>query len=219
MIYLISLIIGYIFMLSIGTYTLIYIYKHTADFGTKFTALLNFFTILNAVFIYSTFFLLSVIFFFSNDANLILWKLSLISGFIGLFLLSLIYSFLNEYKKIPYFPFLYFILLFGLLIGLLSSPDSINIVLNSPAVLITEPNQLTYIFDPSTGLIVILFQFSFFIYFFTLSFMMYRKARNKITVIGLIINTCVFFLPMLMYVLYIIFQIPFQVFLLGHNTL
>jgi hypothetical protein len=208
MIYLITLIVGYIFILSIGTYTLFNIYKHPADFGARITTILNFFTVLNAIFIYSTSFLLSIIFFFSKDMNLIIWKLSLISGFIGLLLLSLIYSFLIEYKKIPYFPFLYFIILFGLLIGFLYSPDSINIVLNSPVVLVTEPDQLTYIFDPFVGFFIILYQSSFFIYFFTLSYMMYKNARKKKRVIGLIINTCLFFLPMLVYIFYIIFQIP-----------
>ena len=210
MIFLIFLIIGYLFIFSVGIYTLFSIYKHPANFRTKLTDAISFLTIFIAIFIYSTLFVVSVIFYFSNILNLILWKLTLIASFIGLMLLSLLYTFLKEYRTIPYFPYLYFTILYGLLIGSIFSPDSVNIIINSTSNLIIDPSQLNYTFSPLTGFIIILFQFSFVFYFFTLSYMIYKRARNKETVKGLIINTSIFVLPMLMFVLYIIF--PMHIF-------
>jgi len=207
MIFLVVLIIGYIFIFSVGLYTLFCIYKYPTNFGTKLTDFLNFMTIFIAIFIYSTLFVVSVIFYFSNSLNLFLWKLSLITSFIGLMLLSLIYTFLKEFRRIPYFPFLYFTILFGLLIGSFFTPDSVNIIINSTSNLIIEPSQLNYTFSPLTGFIVILFQFSFVFYFLSLSYMIYKRARKKETVKALIINTSIFVLPILMYFLYIIYQI------------
>ncbi len=207
MIFLIILITGYIFMLSVGAYTLIHIYKHPEDFGIKLTFTLNFLTIFNAIFVYSTLFMISIIFFFSFNTNLALWKLSLIFGFIGLLLVALIYTFLKEYKKIPYFPFLYFTILFGLLIGSFFSPDSVNLILVSSSNLILDPSQIIYSCNFLTGLIISLFQFSFVIYFFSLSYMIYKRARKREIIKGLTINTFIFVIPMLMYVLYITFQI------------
>lgn len=208
MIFLIILMVGYTFILSVGIYTLIYILKHPGDFGIKLTVILNFLTILNALFIYSTLFMLSVIFFFSENVNLLLWKLTLISGFIGLILLSLIYTFLKEFKKIPYFPFLYFTILFGLLIGSFFSPNSINLDINSTSVLILDPSHLNYRFNLITGLIISIYQFSFVLYFFYLYYMIYKSARKKEHIKGLILNTLIFVIPMLMFVLYIALQIP-----------
>ncbi|MFW9901845.1 MAG: hypothetical protein ACFFDY_11295 [Candidatus Thorarchaeota archaeon] len=122
-------------------------------------------------------------------------------------LLSLIYTFLKEFRRIPYFPFLYFTILFGLLIGSFFTPDSVNIIVNSTSNLIIEPSQLNYTFSPLTGFIIILFQFSFVFYFLSLSYMIYKRARKKETVKALIINTSIFVLPILMYFLYIIYQI------------
>ncbi|MFX0001797.1 MAG: hypothetical protein ACFE88_16925, partial [Candidatus Hermodarchaeota archaeon] len=122
---LITLIIGYIFTLSVSIYTLIFIFKHHNKFGIKFNAILAFSAIFNAVFVYSILFLFSIIIFFSESINIFIWKLSLIFGFIGLLITSLIYTFLKEFKMVPYFPFLIFIILFGLLIGSFFSPGSV----------------------------------------------------------------------------------------------
>ena len=211
MVFLIILIIGYIFILCVGTYTLVYIYSHHENFGIKFTAILNFLMIFNGVMIYSTLFVLSVSFFLSENINITLWKLSIIFGFISLMLTSLSYTFLKEFKKIPYFPFLYFTTLFGLLIGSFFSPNSVHVYinsLNSPPFLITDISKINYTFDIMTGLIISIFQCSLVIYYFLLSHMISNRARNKEIVKGLLINTIIFAFPISMYILYIIFQIP-----------
>jgi hypothetical protein len=211
MIFLIILTIGYVLILVAGTYTLVHVYIHHENFGLKFTAILNFLTIFNSVMIYSTLFMLSVSFFFSETVNINLWKLSLIFGFISLMLTSLSYAFLKEFKKIPYFPFLYFTILFGLLIGSFFSPNSVQVyinILNSPPFLITDIAEINYTFDIMTGLIISIFQISLVVYYFLLSRIISRRARNKEIVKGLLINTIIFAFPIAMYILYIVFHLP-----------
>ncbi len=207
---LITVIIGYIFTLCTSTYTLIFIFKHQVKYGIKFTVILNFLAIFNAVFIYSTLYLFSIVIFFTETINLFLWKLSLIFGFIELLIMSLIYAFLKEFKKIPYFPFLFFTILFGLLIGSFFSPDSVRIFINSsnsPPFFITDLSIINYSFNIVTGLVIGIFQCSFLIYYFLLSWIIYLRARNKEFIKSLFIITIIFVFPILMYILYIVFQV------------
>ena len=197
--FVIPLTFGYFFILCLSVYTLIFIFNHHEKYGVKFTIILNSLTILNSAMIYSTFFFISVIFFFAESINILIWKLSLIFGFIGLMLTSLIYAFLKEFKKIPYFPFLYFMILFGLIIGSFFMPNSILVS--------TEFSKINYTFNFMTGFIISIFLSSFVIYFFYLSYIIYKKARNKAVLKGLIINTFIFVLSILMYILYIVSQV------------
>ena len=174
------IIVGYICILLVSIYTLIYISRHLHIYGTRITAVLNFLTLFVAVIIYSTLYLFSVIVFFSINVNLILWKLSLIFGFISLMLTSLILAFLKEYKKIPYFPFLIFTLLLGILIGSLFSPEAVQVYINStnsPPILLADISKITYRFNLATGLIITIFQCSVVIYYFTLSQSIYVKLE------------------------------------------
>lgn len=207
--FIVLITIGYIFIICISVYTLLYIFTHHEKYGIKFTAILNFLTIFNACMIYSTLYFLSVIYFFAEGINILLWKLSLIFGFLGLMLSSLIYAFLKEFNKIPYFPFLFFMILFGLLIGSFFMPNSIQFsteYTNLPPFFILDSSKINYTFKFMTGLIICIFQSSFVIYFFFLSYIIYKKARNKAVLTGLIINTFIFLIPILMYILYIVFQ-------------
>ena len=154
--------------------------------------------------------MLSVLTLFSESINILLWKLSIIFGFISLFITSLIYTFLKEFKRIPYFPFLIFTMLFGLLIGSFFSPNSVQILinsLNSPPFLITDLSIINFTFNILTGLIIGIFQISSMGYYFLLSYVIYIRARNKEPVKGLIVNTFILFIPILMYILYITFQL------------
>ncbi len=203
-------VIGYIFILCVTGYTLFFIFTHHEKYGIKFTAILNFVTIFNTCMLYSTLYFFSVIFFFSEGINILLWKLSLVSGFIGLILISLIYAFLKELKKIPYFPFLYFMILFGFFIGSFFTPNSIQLSLNysnSPPFLILDISKINYTFNFMTGFIISIFQLSFVFYFFYSSYIIYKKARDKATPKGLIINSFIFTFPILMFILYVMFQV------------
>ena len=205
----ISIIIGYICILIVSIYTLIYIFKHYQNYGIKYTAILFFFTIFNAIIIYSTLYLFSIIIFFSENINLIFWKLSIIFGIIELLLISLIYIFLKEYKKIPYFPFIFFTILFGILIGTLFSPNSIQVFIdssNSPPFFLVDVS-ISYTFNIITGIIGIILQCSMGIYWFTLSLIIFNKPRSEEKVRNLISNTLIFSFPILMYILYITLQL------------
>lgn len=208
--FLILLVIGYVFILIVAIYTLIYILRHHQIYGIKLTAILNFSTIFNAVILYSTFYIFSIIIFFSENTNIILWKLSLISGFISLMLTSLIYAFLKEFKKISYFPFIIYNIFFGFLIGSLFSTNSIQLIIDSstsPPFFLGDISKITYKFNITTGLITIMFLCSVAIYFFVVSITIYKRARNKENIKSLFINTVIFSFPIILSILYITFQL------------
>jgi hypothetical protein len=130
---------------------------------------------------------------------------------VSLILTSLIYTFLKEFKKIPGFPFLIFIALFGFLLGALFYPNSIQIdisISSTPPFFIFDPSQINYSYNARTGLIISIFQVSIVLYYFIHSSMIYAKARNKENTKGLIYNTIIFTVPILMYILYIFFKFP-----------
>jgi hypothetical protein len=134
-----------------------------------------------------------------------------VSGFVSLILSSLIYTFLKEYKKVPDFPFLFFIGLFGFLIGALLYPSSIQIEVNNssiPPFFILDLSEVNYSFNSITGLIIIIFQSSIIFYYFLISIRIYSKARNKDATKGLLYNTVILTIPILMYILYIIYNHP-----------
>jgi len=210
MVFLIIIIIGFAFTLCFSIYTMVFIFKHHDKYGIRFTAILNFLAIFNAVLIYSTLYFFSVLFLFSENINILLWKLSIVSSFTFLFTFSLIYTFLKEVKKIPYFPFLVFTTLFGLLIGSFFSSDSVQISVNSldsPPFFVNNLSIVNYKFYNITGLIIAIFQLSSVGYYILVSYIISIRARNKEPVKGLIINTYIFFIPIFMYILYIVFKI------------
>ncbi len=205
--------IGYFSIFFLCVFTLIQIIRFQQNSGLKFMASLNFLTIFNAVIIYSSIYVISITIYFSDSFNLTLWKISVVSGFVSLILTSLIYTFLKEYKKITDFPFLIFITFFGFLIGALFYPNSIQINVNisstpPPPIFILDPSQINYSYNTSTGLIISIFQGSIVLYYFILSFMIYTKARNKDSTKGLIYNTIISTVSILMYILYIVVNLP-----------
>ncbi|MFX1376538.1 MAG: hypothetical protein ACFFA0_12070 [Promethearchaeota archaeon] len=210
-IFFIILEIGYFLISCIAVFTLIHIIRYHENYGIKLMALLNFLTIFNITIIYSSLYLSSITIFFSESLNIILWKLSIFSGLVSLLLNTIIYTFLRHYKELPDFPFLYFITLFGMLIGILFLSNSIDIRINisKPApFFIHDLSQINYYYEIITGLLITIFQCSNLIYYFTLSFLIHKKARSRKTTKSLIRNTLFLPFPILMYILYIFLKLP-----------
>ena len=202
----ISLIIGYILITSSSIICIIYIITHQKDYGSQLIAFLNIFGIGFPGIIYSTLVITSLIFYPSE----ILWKLSICFGFISLGIAAIIYSFLKEYKKVPIFPYLIYTSLFGFLLGSLFSTDSVQLVsknTNNRDFLTTDISKINYIFNTTTGLLIIVFQILLFIYLLSTSIIINIKARNKELARVLILNTLFISIPILMYASYIIFQL------------
>jgi len=204
-----SLIVGYILILILSTYTVIQIFRHRNKYGTNLIAVLNIANTFIAGILYSTFFMFSVVIFISYDINILMWKISLVTGFITLLFTSIIYSFFNEYKKIKRFPFLYFSLLFGLLIGAMATPDSITLTLNGPLppmFSIMDPSNIYFGFNLATSIVFILFELFITIYFLYSAAIIYNKTKNKKEGSTLLLNTLVFSISVIMLLLYITVQ-------------
>jgi len=201
----------YFFIFCISVFTLIHIIHHHENYGIKLMAFLNFLTIFNTIIIYSSLYVSSITLFFSETINIVLWKLSIFSGFISLLLNTLIYTFLRQYKRVPDFLFLFLITLFGVLIGALVLPDSIKMsidISDSPPFFILDPSQINYSYNIITGLLITIFQCLNVIYYFIISFLIHNKARDRKLTKDLIRNTIFFPIPILMYIFYIFFKFP-----------
>ncbi len=201
----------YFFIFCVSVFTLIHIIHYHENYGIKLMAFLNFLTIFNAIIIYSSLYISSITIFFSETINIVLWKLSIFSGSISLLLNTLIFTFLKQYKRVPDFLFLFLITLFGVLIGALVLPDSIKMsidISDSPPFFIKDPSQINYSYNTITGLLITIFQCSNVIYYFIISFLIHKKARDRKLTKDLIRNTIFFPIPILMYIFYIFFRFP-----------
>jgi len=206
----ISLITGHFLFLLLSGITILYVYKNRKRYGTELIACLISVIILNSGFIYSSLFMCSVVFFFSLEINLLLWKLSIISGFVSVTLTLVIYYFFREYKKIPLGPFILLSVLYGLLIGILIIPNSVVIEYALPipnSFTIIAPSNIHYHFNIVTGLIIIILYSFISIYFIYNSMMIYLRTRKRERIFPLLINSFIFLIPILMFITYIIFQL------------
>ena len=204
-----SLIIGYFLILILSIHTVIHIFRHRNKYGTELIAFLNIANIFVGGILYSTFFMFSVVIFISYDINILMWKISLVLGFITLLFTSINYSFVHEYKKIKRFPFLYFSILFGLLIGAFATPDSITLTLNDPPpplFSIMNPSNINFEFNLVTSIVVILFELFITLYFLYSSAIIHIKTKSKEESSILLLNTLVFSISMILLLLYITVQ-------------
>ncbi|TFG06092.1 MAG: hypothetical protein EU539_08610 [Promethearchaeota archaeon] len=156
-------------------------------------------------FIYSTLFFVSIIIL----PSLLIWRLSLLFKFTALIFISVLYAFLNEYKKIPLIPFLGFAMLFGFLIGNLFLFDSIQLIntsIISYPYLITDFYKVNYVFQPILASIITIFLIYIAAYDLFYSIKIYSNARDKRMTRGLIVNTILLTFPLIIFILYVIYQ-------------
>lgn len=206
-----SLIAGYILITGFTCYTVFHIIKNRKNYGTDSIAYLNSARIFNESVIYSTFFILSIIFHFSKEINITLWKLSIISGLISLIITTFIYSFFREYHKIQILPFTFIILLFGLIVGALFRVNSIqlNTTLSDPLpFIIPDISLVNFQFDFFTGTIIIIAEISLVLYLGYISLAILRDTKNLDDSLPLFLNTLISAFPLIMYLLYIFMQRP-----------
>ena len=176
-IFFIILGIGYFFIFCVALFTLTHIIRYHENYGIRLMAILNFFTIFNIIIIYSSLYISSITFFFSETLNIILWKLSILSGLVSLLINTIIFTFLRHYKDMPDFLFLYFIIFLGMLIGILFFSNSIDIditISNSPPFFIYDLSQINYYYDITTGTLISIFQCSNLVCYIVLSFVIHK---------------------------------------------
>lgn len=208
----ISIIIGYFLMLGLTIMTILKIIKKHKLFGTKIIVILSLATVFNTGLIFSSCFLFSVVIYTSNAINLLLWKLTLISESSSLILTSVIYSFFKEYKKIQILPALMIIVLFGLQLGALLSPESIIINVYAPPSFpfsIIDLSTIDYNFNFLTAIIIIIMQISFIIYFLYISISVYLNSEKSVKSISVFLSTIILTIPLIFLILYIILKHSF----------
>lgn len=206
----ISLITGYFLILLLSSFILFYIFKNRKNYGTELIALLISIVIFNSGFIFSSLYICSVVFFFSLEINLLLWKVALVSEFITLTVLIIIYSFSKEYKKVPIRPIILLSTLYGLLIGSFIVPNTITIEYSSmipSSFTIIDPGNIHYHFNPFTSLIIIFFHSFITVYFLYVSIVIFRRERKKERSVPLLLNSLIFLIPVNMFNVYSIIQL------------
>lgn len=206
-----SEIIGYIIILGVTIVSIIVILRNRSAYGTELNMYLNLASILNGGIIFSTLFLLSTLFYINKELSIILWKGSIISGFVSLLIISVIYSFFKKYRKVQTFPFLYLALWFGLLIGILVLPNSIPLTINLSEpipIFLGDPSLVYFNFEFITGLIIILFQAMIIFYLIYISLRINLESKKKGESLPLVINSIIYALPSFMFIIYVIFEDP-----------
>ena len=206
----ISLIIGYFFMMFLCSFIFIYIFKNRKNYGTELIAFLISLAIFNSGFIFSSLYICSVVFFFSLEINLLIWKVAIISEFITLTILIIIYSFSKEYKKVPIRPIILLSILYGLLIGSFIVPNSVMIEYTTmipSSITIIDPGKIHYHFNLFTTIVIILFHSFITVYFLYVSIVIYRRERKKERSVPLLLNSFIFLNPVIMFAVYLIIQL------------
>ena len=207
----ISLIVGYILIAGCTCYTVFHIIKNRKNYGTDLIAFLNSATILSGNLIYSIFFILSILFHFSEEINITLWKFTIIFGLISLIITAFIYSFFRDYHKIQILPFIFIILLFGLIIGALFRENSVQLIttLSEPIpFIIPDLSQVNFQFDLFTGTIIIITETSLIFYLGYISWAILRDTKSLDDSLPLFLNTIISAFPIIMYIFYILMQRP-----------
>ncbi|MFX0037192.1 MAG: hypothetical protein ACFE9I_16290 [Candidatus Hermodarchaeota archaeon] len=101
-------------------------------------------------------------------------------------------------------------IIFGLLIGLLFSPNSLQIFFehsNTPPFFINDVSHINYSFNFITGITICIFQSCIAAHIITQSILIYLNTLNKKIANGLIITTIINVFSILMYILYIAIQV------------
>ncbi|NVM44371.1 MAG: hypothetical protein HWN79_05590 [Candidatus Lokiarchaeota archaeon] len=210
----ISLIIGYFFILSLGLLVTVHIIKNRKNYGTPYMAFLFAAIAFILGVIHTSLYILSVVFFFSEQINILFWKFSIFSWFVLLIITSLLFSSFRKYKKLPSFPFLFYTLFLGLLFGALLTPDSIILNLSIPLpsfILFIDPSLIKYLFNFVTGVIIILFQILIISHYLYIAILINVRSKKKEETLPVLLTALIFSLLILLNIFYIIFhQTPFS---------
>jgi hypothetical protein len=205
----ISLIIGYLFIFSLGLVVTIHIIRNRKNYGTQLIGLLTAATAFSLGVMHATLYIFSVVFFISEEINILFWKFSILAWFVSLIITSLLFSFFKEYKKIKSFPFLFYTLLLGSLIGALLTPDSITLNLSTSlpsSSIIIDPSLINYKFNFITGTITIVFQILTVSYYLYIAIIINIRSKKKEDTWSILLNGIIFSIPIILNILYILFQ-------------
>lgn len=204
-----SITIGYFFILSLGLITTIHVIRNRNKYGTPFMGLLIAATAFFLGCVHATFYTLSIVFFISEQVNILLWKISILVWLVTLIIASILFSSFKEYKKIKSFPFLFYTLFFGLLIGAFLFPESIVLNLSIPlpsSIMFIDPSLINYDFNYITATIIIIFQILVIFHFLYISIIINVQLKKKEDTLPLLLNAIVFSIPIILNIFYILFH-------------
>lgn len=212
----ISILSGYFFIVSLSLIVTTHVIRNRQKYGTPFMGLLIAAVAFLIGCVHATLYTLSIVLFISEQINIFLWKLSILVWFVILVITSGLFSSFREYKKVKSFPFLFYTLFFGSLIGVLLIPDSITLTLaisHPSSITFIDPFIIKYSYNFVAGVITILFQVLVIFHFLYVTILINVRSKKKEETLPLIMNAIIFSIPIILNVLYIIFhQTPFQQF-------
>jgi len=203
---LLSFLIGYILIIFFSVYTIIHIINHRNEYGTKLIAYLNATSVLAGGIIYSTFYVSSIFFYYSDFINTILWKHSIIAYMAFLIINTLIFSFFKDYGKLHVLPNIFFTLFFGLLIGDLYSEQSVTFDSGSSSpleFLVSDVSLINYRLSLYTRVLVVFLLISIIIYLLVRSLSIAFSSKNIDESYPLFLNTLISIIPIMIYFLYV----------------
>ena len=157
--------------------------------------------------LYPSLFIFSLVIVFPARLNVILFKTSLAFGFLDLGLLMLSISSNKTHSKWDFAIYIFFLFFYGLTIGTLTNPNSMELLVNSsqqvPFVLF-NPSNLNYEFDITSRIIILVF-FSFLIFaFIYYGLVIHSNSRDKTLskmILLLNISLCCSFVFFILYIL------------------
>jgi len=209
----IVMVVCYVIIVTMSTITIIHVFKHYKEYGSSFKVILNIAVVFFAGIIYSSLFMFSLFFYLSESINITLWKILTIVMYITLGLALIVYTLLKEIKKLLIIPCMVYSILFGLLIGTLLSPNSVQIDINpsiSAPTIIIDLSNINYIYDLSTRVILLIYYAFIATYTCYLTLSVYMNARNKKSGQLFLLILILFAIPQTFFVLHI--QFPFQIY-------
>jgi hypothetical protein len=205
----ISITIGYFLVLSLSIITTSHVIRNRKKYGTPFMGLLIAAIAFLLGCVHATFYIFSIVFFISEQVNILIWKFSILVWCNTLIVTSLLFSSFREYKKLKSFPFLLYTVFLGLLVGAFLSVDSITLTLSipfPPSIIVIDPSLIRYDYNFVTSIILVFFQLLAIFHFLYIALLIYTRTSKKEENLPLFLNTIIISIPIILHLFFIIFH-------------
>ncbi|MBY9007286.1 MAG: hypothetical protein KGD63_11065 [Candidatus Lokiarchaeota archaeon] len=197
---MISLNIGILLSIGFSIIVIFYLILNHIKYGTKFISILFISIIFIVGILFQIILFFSSEFFFTELINRILFKFVIVIEAISLLIVSIAFSLLRQYGKIPMYSLLLFIFIFSLLIGTLISENSV-------LVQVLLDSSIKYSFNNATKIISLTYSALIIIFIIHNIRIIKTITPLKKFINGLIIYSIILFFSIILFLIYIITEI------------